>query len=384
MSNPPGYGPSSGIPGGDDDGPVPPAPGPGRPEGPATEPGPARRSRPVDSGIPAPAIDEAILGPPRAFVEDPIPDLDLTEQDEPGRSTLIDRGTAGFLLLLMTAVVLLFVAAQASLFLTTLAAWPPVVRAIGYATAAVLAAMFAVSIVGLAWRYATLPVSPGLRLDRADDLGRRRAVQAQARRNTALAKRRLVEFLDLYPTDPRHLRFLASISGEEAARQLLERRDRLRSLDHATDADWVLDFEDQFLTPLDASADALVTRHAVSVGWKTAIVPTGFLDALIVVANAYHLVGALCRLYHLRADSWSTLKITAHIFANTFVAGRLEELTDAAADQAFDQMHDLIGGQVARTVLSRFSSGITQGTVNALLVRRFGRSAVRALRPIRR
>jgi hypothetical protein len=78
------------------------------------------------------------------------------------------------------------------------------------------------------------------------------------------------------------------------------------------------------------------------------------------------------------------LKITAHVFANTFVAGRLEELTDAAADQAFDQMHDLIGGQVARTVLSRFSSGITQGTVNALLLRRFGRSAVRSLRPIRR
>jgi hypothetical protein len=391
-SNSPGYGPSSGIPGGDGDendpGPVPPSPEPSRtvddePE--ARQPG--RRSRAIDSGIPAPSIDEALLGPSRVIVEEPMPGEEFPDEEEGpiGADRFpVDRGTAFFLLLLMTAVVLLFVVAQASLFLTTLAGWPPVARAAGYALAAILAALFAVSFLGLAWRYVILPVSPGIRLDRPDDLGRRRSVQAQARKNAALAKRRLREFLDRYPADRRHLRFLGSIAGPDAASRLMEHRERLRSLDHATDLDWVVDFEGLVLKPIDAMADTLVTRHAVSVGWKTAIVPTGFLDALIVVANAYHLIGDLCRLYHLRADSWSTLKITAHVFANTFVAGRLEELTDAAADQAFDQMHDLIGGQVARTVLSRFSSGITQGTVNALLLRRFGRSAVRSLRPIRR
>ncbi|RUL83672.1 YcjF family protein, partial [Tautonia sociabilis] len=347
-----------------------------------------RRSRPVDSGIPTPSLDEALLGPIRAFADGPDDPVDSEQEDEADRDRR-DRGAGVLLVLMATAVLLLFVASQAALFLDTLAGWPPILREIGYVLAAALGLLFAISAVGLVWRYLVLPVSPGLRLDRADSLSSRRSVQLQARRNVALAKRRLREFLERYPTDARHRRFLAATLGgnRDAARErvdrLLAQRDRLLSHDHATDADWVHEFENRILAPLDELAGAIITRHAVSVGWKTAVVPTGFLDGLIVAANAYHLIGALCRLYHLRADSWSTLKITLHVFANTFVAGRLEDFADAAADQAFEQLHDLIGAQIARSALSRVSSGVTQGTVNGLLLRRFGRFALRSLRPIR-
>ncbi|MEW4566847.1 YcjF family protein [Tautonia sp. JC769] len=387
MSQPSGYGPFSGIPGGDEGAHEPGPASEARSEptpAPMPEPPPERRSRPIDSGIPVSVLDEAKVGPTRRFVED-LPPIDddnepmLEDRDRPW----VDRGTGALLVLLATTVLVLFVASQAAGFLAALALWPPVVQAIGYGVIAVLGGMFAIAMVGLVWKYVTLPISPGVRVDRADSLSHRRSVQIEARRNRAIAKRRLIEFLDRYPTDPRHRRFLASIAGPEAAARLFEQRDRLRSHDAATDDDWVREFEARFLGPLDEAARSLVKRHSVAVGVKTAIVPSGFLDGLIVVANAYQLIGSLCRLYHLRADNWSTVKITAHVFGNTFVAARLEEFTDQAADASFDQMHDLIHSQIARGVLSRLSSGVTQGTVNGLLLRRFGRYAIRALRPIR-
>ncbi|WP_152052660.1 YcjF family protein [Tautonia marina] len=388
MSHPSGYGPSSGIPGGEEQergpGPAPETRSePTSTPTPELEPARERRSRPVDSGIPVPVLDESRVGPPRMFLED-LPPIDddepiLEERDRPW----VDRGTGALIVVLVTAVLLLVVASQAASFLAALAVWPPVVQAIGYGVAAVLVGMFAIAAVGLIWKYFTLPISPGVRVDRADSLSHRRSVQAQARRNRAIAKRQLLTFLEGYPTDPRHTRVLVSIAGPEAAQRLLIQRTRLLSHDAATDDDWVREFEARFLEPLDEMARTLVKRQAVAVGVKTAIVPSGFLDGLIVVANAYQLIGSLCRLYHLRADNWSTIKITAHVFGNTFVAARLEEFTDQAADASFDQMHDLIHSQVARGVLSRLSSGVTQGTVNGLLLRRFGRYAIRALRPIR-
>ncbi|WP_169978038.1 YcjF family protein [Tautonia rosea] len=388
MSRSSGYGPSSGIPGGEggehESGPAPET----RSEpmsSPTSEPESAteRHSRPIDSGIPVPVLDESMVGPTRMFVED-LPPIDddepiVEERDRPW----LDRGTGVLLVVMATTVLLLVVASQAASFLAALAVWPPVVQAIGYGVAAVLGGMFAIAMIGLVWKYVTLPISPGVRVDRADSLSHRRSLQIQGRRNRAIAKRQLLEFLKRYPTDPRHGRFLKSIAGPEIAQRLLIQRNRLLSHDAATDDDWVREFEARFLEPLDEAARSLVKRHAVAVGVKTAIVPSGFLDGLIVVANAYQLIGSLCRLYCLRADTWSTVKITAHVFGNTFVAARLEEFTDQAADASFDQMHDLIHSQLARGVLSRLSSGVTQGTVNGLLLRRFGRYAIRALRPIR-
>lgn len=379
MSTPSGYGHSSGVPGGDDDGPEALTPEPPM----IPEPAPERRSRPIDSGIPAPRLEETTLGPARAFVEEPPPEFEPDPEDlEPRWS--VDRGTGFLLVVLGTAVILLFVASQAAGFLTALAAWPPIVQAVGYGVVAVLGVMIAVSMIGLGWAYMRLPLSPRLRVARADTLNQRRSVQIQARKDRAIARKRLGEFLDRYPLDaPRHRRFLASIAGRDRVDALKLQRDWLRSNDPGTDDDWVREFEARFLRPLDELARSLVKRHAVAVGWKTAIVPSGLLDGMIVIANAYALIGSLCRVYSLRADAWSTLKIMIHVFGNTFVAARLEEFTDQAADASFEHMQDLINSQLARGVLSRLSSGVTQGTVNGLLLRRFGRFAVRALRPIR-
>ena len=116
----------------------------------------------------------------------------------------------------------------------------------------------------------------------------------------------------------------------------------------------------------------------VQVGVKTAAMPIGFVDAAIVLVNANLLVGDLCTIYNLRTSGLSTAAVLAWAFFNTVAASRLGEFTDEAAESVMKDVEAGLAGAVGGKVLAKAS----EGTLNALLVGRLGRTAMRRLRPV--
>ncbi|MEZ6317643.1 MAG: hypothetical protein R3B49_02650 [Phycisphaerales bacterium] len=79
---------------------------------------------------------------------------------------------------------------------------------------------------------------------------------------------------------------------------------------------------------------------------------TAGLDTAILLTHAYLMIADLCRLYRLRTNRAGTLALTWRIVIAAFVAGRVEDLTDAAADQF---------AQLTTHATSAVSEGVERG-----------------------
>jgi len=144
---------------------------------------------------------------------------------------------------------------------------------------------------------------------------------------------------------------------------------------------WFRECDLRFLRLLDDGAKRRINRYAVSVGWKTAAVPTGFADTSIVLYNTYLMIGDLCRIYNLRANAIGTLAIMVRVMINAFAAGHMETWSESAVNTFFGEaVHGGAGALVgvAKGLLSRAA----EGAANGLLFRRLGLATIRQLRPV--
>jgi putative membrane protein len=281
-----------------------------------------------------------------------------------------------------SGVLLLFLAVQLLSAINLLATWAPDSQWFGYIGIGIIAASVVAAMGYLAYRYLRLRQSPLISLAMLADLHERHGMQQAARQKTADAQQRLESFLRDYPLDNRKTLLRLGFTDESTISILKDQRDRLCRGSRGSDLMWLDELDRRFLSILDEVSNRRIKRYARQVGIKTAVAPTGFVDAAIVSINAYLLIGDLCQIYNVRANRWSTLMILLRIFVNTVSAAEMEDLTDAMGDGLADAVRDNIG-EVATLAVQFAGKRIAEGVANGALLARLGHVTMRSIRPIR-
>ena len=326
-------------------------------------------------------VDDSLFPKP---VDMPGGEFPLEEEPElpkPKFGSLIGRSGIGALITLLVAGLFLVVLSQALALTRTLREMPDWLSIPAFAAAGLLLIAMLAAGLRLASLYLKLRASPLIEVSALQQLAARAEMRDIASRQFAEACRVLRGFVENYPLDAKSAARLRRYGFQADDLDRLRRSAAaLTGREMTTYESWLGECDRGFLAVLDGVARKRVRQYAIAVGVKTAAVPTGFADTVIVLLNAYLMIGDLCRIYNLRATRLGTLSILAHVFVNAFSAAHLEELTDAAADgvgEAVSTAGGLLAG-VARTATAR----LAEGTANGLLFRRLGTVTMRQLRPI--
>ena len=356
-------------------------------EAPAIEQAPAPKRRRT-LGVPAPVscagtevpdekklfdrAEETIMDPAEPLAFDP----------SGPRWSPLRYGSVAALLVMGIGLMLLFLTSQLALTMSVLNTLPAPARWIGWTAVAAISLAVLVATGYLIWRYVKLRQSPNVSLEALAELHDRARTRAAAREQTTSALRLLKRFLDEYPLDEKNRRHLEQLgfTGEELA-QLISQHEWLTAGAKGSDTMWLRDVDQRFLGVLDEVAQRRIWRHARHVGMKTAVAPTGFVDSCIALISMYTLVGDLCAIYNVRANSWSTALILVRSFINGLAAGQMEKLTGDLGDQISEYLNDSLGAAVSKVAGWTTSRG-AEGAANAMLLLRLGNATLRALRPI--
>jgi putative membrane protein len=136
------------------------------------------------------------------------------------------------------------------------------------------------------------------------------------------------------------------------------------------DADALIEHAERTLmTPLDAAAEAAVTRAARTVAGATALIPMALVDVLTALAASIRMIREIAEIYGGRAGwlgSWRLLRaVAAHLIATGAIA---------VGD-------DLVGAALGGGVASRLSRRFGEGLLNGALTARVGVAAIEVCRP---
>lgn len=210
--------------------------------------------------------------------------------------------------------------------------------------------------------------------------------QALAREHFAQAAKGIDDYLKNYPSltddkERKRLRILGldqtRLDQLEAARQQLVNKD-LR----ADERSYLERFERDFQRHLDEVALARISKAQWQAGLATAATPNRAIDMAVVIAVSANLIADLCRIYNVKADRFSMLLVLGRVVTNAFVAGNLQELGKEGASALSEQLTDALGAMGAK-LIGGVTSRATEGAVNAMLVRRLGRTTLKMLQPVR-
>ncbi|MEM7628129.1 MAG: DUF697 domain-containing protein [Planctomycetota bacterium] len=339
-------------------------------------------SRPVDPARPPEFIEPV-------FEDDAPLDLELdgSVQRERGRS-LLDPSTwvGGRVALALSGVLcgaaVLLVVSQGVALLADVQAlatpWREAVLVV--AGLAGLAIVFGAA--RLAFALIRFGTSPRLSAKAIDELRTRRELRADAHRDLEAAAGTLRGLLA--KTDPPGPGVLG-VREADAESLALARRALLDDPWREDPGGWVARYRDEYGSVVDSAAKRLIRRRATMVAAKTAVLPGGALDTVVVLSHAYMLTADLCKLYRLRADRVGTAMILWRVLLGTFIAGRIEDLTDEAARQLTGALRDAAAGTVAKVsagVAGKVAGKAAEGAVNGVLTYRLGLAVMRQVRPI--
>jgi uncharacterized membrane protein YcjF (UPF0283 family) len=308
--------------------------------------------------------------------------LDEAELPPQRLGWLLSSSGIGAILAIFVGASLLFVISQAVSLLGEIEKLPDWMAIPALTGAGLLILVMAVAGLRLVGLYLRLRASPLVSVRAIQELTVRAEMREIAAQQYSAACGALRAFIDRYPMDGKRSQKLLQRNGfrPDEIERLRWSAAHLRGRELTTYEGWLHECDQTFLSVLDQVARRRIRLYAVAVGIKTAAVPNGLADTAIVLLNAYLMIGNLCRIYNLRANSLGTLAILGHVFVNAFSAAGLEHLSDMASAHMSDTM-TTAGGMlagVARTATAR----LAEGSANGLLFRRLGLASMRRLRPI--
>ena len=301
-------------------------------------------------------------------------------------SSLIRQPNVVTLLVAASSLVLLFAATEVIGLLSEIRSLPYLIQPFAYALVLVLSGAVVATCGRVVWLYGRLKASPRVSIASLDTLRGRAVVRRAALDGLSNAEQSLEEFLERFPlaagSEQSRLRKRGFTTAEIDT--LIEARAALLSGPRGSAVGWMDQLNRQFIHQLDEVARRRIRLYTKLVGFKTAAVPNGALDTLIVLINAYLLVGDLCVIYNVRAGGWGTASIMVHILVNALAAGRLDEWSGAASDHAAAAITHHGTGLMANAVkgVSKVAARAADGYINALLIGRLGNATVYHLRPL--
>lgn len=342
------------------------------------------------AGIPS-QVPSVILGVSRAPV-DWLPPESKPFDEEPIApsywSSVLRSPILSAVLLLAVSALLLVVLSEAVQFVRAVQTASLPLRAISYLCGGVLIISIGWSVIRLVSTYRKLSISPQVTVTSINSAtGRaltRRNIDEQ--RDSGFTALRLI--VKRYPIDEKeHISFLRRCGCSDEEIGTLRRNIHfLLESEGAGRSKWLKDCEQKFIVPIDDIAKRRVADYARRVAVKTAIMPTGFFDSLIVVLNAVFLVEELCRCYFVRTSLGNSILLVIRLTFSTFVSARLEDRIDATTDSLFDGALSGIH-EVAKEAFAKVTLGIlkrtAEGTINYALFYRIGGAAILYLRPMR-
>jgi len=141
---------------------------------------------------------------------------------------------------------------------------------------------------------------------------------------------------------------------------------------------WLEEYKYKFQKVLDDKSNEVVALYAKKVGWNTAIVPNGFLDALVVFYLNLQMIKSLSVLYHVRINRWSSLKLFSMIFIHTFGARQLEEMTETMLEHATEHIFE----GASHFFTKKLGSKVSEGVINYYFTNRIGKRCIHYLQPL--
>lgn len=110
-----------------------------------------------------------------------------------------------------------------------------------------------------------------------------------------------------------------------------------------------------------------------------AVSPFPVLDNLIILHSCIMMLGDLLRIYNLRVGGVSTVWILVRVVAQAYLAGHMQDLTEAVAE-AVPEYGGELGGQLLG-IAKKIGVKAGEGAINGLFVHRPGRHSMRLLQP---
>jgi uncharacterized membrane protein YcjF (UPF0283 family) len=286
----------------------------------------------------------------------------------------------------------LFLFAQVTATLTSLASLPAWMQYTGWGVLSLLAAAVLFAMGRLAVFYFGLQPNRPVRLHSLNQLSERTRLRWLVHKKKAEAKDQLEGYLRTYPLEiGKNAAALAALGlGEEKLHQLQATRTVLLDANRfANIADWFGDFQTSFQAPLDTAAAGRVNCFARRVAVMTAVSPNTLIDTLLTTYCGLMMLADLCRIYNLRVGRLGTAVLLARVFFNSYVAGQLNEF-ESVTSVGLEHLVGRSGLHFGSLGLDAFAgkaigqagARIGSGALNYLMLQRLGRYACRLLRPV--
>ncbi|GJM17961.1 MAG: hypothetical protein DHS20C14_01740 [Phycisphaeraceae bacterium] len=236
--------------------------------------------------------------------------------------------------------------------------------------------------------FARFKATPRYSFKALQQLADRADLRERAHTDLSGAAAQLAGIVKRYPckTDEQRAKLVRLGFKRDSLERFASDRDRLLE-EHGeiSPSAWLARYRELFGQPIDEAARRAIRRRSLLVGAKTAAVPHGGLDTAILLTHAYLMIADLCTLYQLRTNRAGTIALTWRIIVAAFVAGRLEDLTDEAAQELTRLATGATAGTLAKAstaVAGRVVGKAAEGVVNATFAYRLGRAAMIRLRPL--
>lgn len=275
----------------------------------------------------------------------------------------------------------LFICSQVLQILGELRALSTVPQTLGYVVLGILVLVVFFAFLRLCWLWYRLRASPQISLKRLRELSMRRSLRRMSADERGKARRLLYFYIERFSVDDKETAaFLRGAGLNDDQISTLQRK-RRQLLDRSVargDSEWLDMFNICLSTTLDQAADSMILARVRWVAAKTAVSSVGKIDSVIVAYNSFALVGELARLYQVRTSTIGTAYLLVNAFANTYLAGRIEESFDDVAHSIHEHVAGFVGVAAAK-----ISSRVADGVANGLLIYRLGTAARRLIRPLR-
>jgi uncharacterized membrane protein YcjF (UPF0283 family) len=214
-------------------------------------------------------------------------------------------------------------------------------------------------------------------------------------------KDRLIDYLSTYPIENHKLLLSAGLLQSDIDILNKYREILLKDAKTENSQKWIEKFYAGFQIILDEAAKRRVKSYAIKTGLKTSISAMPLLDNIIMLTMSLLMIKDLSILYHLYLKPTASAMILVRAFAQAYLAGEMQDLSESLYDNASKAMPDSsfetlstylteqfgeqLSGQIAQMsskVSKIIGSKAGEGFINGLLVKRLGYATLKLLRPV--